>query len=437
MKNLEMIKTEMLEHHPQNPRKDIGDVTELADSIKAKGVLQNLTVVPNAEGEYYVVIGNRRLEAAKLAGVEELPCVVAEMTEKEQIETMLLENIQREDLTIKEQADGFQLMMDLGSTVNEMSERTGFSKSTIYHRLNIAKLDKDVVEQKTPQMTMQQLAALEQIKDISRRNDVLMRWGGNSNFAEYAKQEARRERTDERMEKLQQAVEKSGIPKTKANYYSWSYDIEILQEFNCGADTFEMPEEFAPGEFFFANDYGCLYIAKKKEKTVPEESPEEQERVRKIEETRNKQNQRRKIRESIAEKVKNLLRAHAWDEDCDIELSEADTRTLAINYLSKSDCLDDAEFLAQAENPPIQRAEEESEWEYRYRLEEEAERILEKKSLGTIFLAVIFGGDLLALENYQGYTGTDLPIIEIAKKIGLVLSEEEEALVNGTSELYV
>ena len=213
MKNLEMIKTEMLEHHPQNPRKDIGDVTELADSIKAKGVLQNLTVVPNAEGEYYVVIGNRRLEAAKLAGVEELPCVVAEMTEKEQIETMLLENIQREDLTIKEQADGFQLMMDLGSTVNEMSERTGFSKSTIYHRLNIAKLDKDVVEQKAPQMTMQQLAALEQIKDISRRNDVLMRWGGNSNFAEYAKQEARRERTDERMEKLQQAVEKSGIPK--------------------------------------------------------------------------------------------------------------------------------------------------------------------------------------------------------------------------------
>ena len=93
--------------------------------------------------------------------------------------------------------------------------------------------------------------------------------------------------------------------------------------------------------------------------------------------------------------------------------------------------------MAQAENPPIQRAEEESEWEYRYRLEEEAERILEKKSLGTIFLAVIFGGDLLALENYQGYTGTDLPIIEIAKKIGLVLSEEEEALVNGTSELYV
>jgi len=436
MKNLEMIKTEMLEHHPQNPRKDIGDVTELADSIKAKGVLQNLTVVPNDNGKYYVVIGNRRLEAAKLAGVEELPCVVAEMTEKEQIETMLLENIQREDLTIKEQADGFQLMMDLGSTVDEMSERTGFSKSTIYHRLNIAKLDKEVVEQKAPQMTMQQLAALEQIKDISRRNDVLMRWGGNSNFAEYAKQEARKERTDERMEKLQQAIEKSGIPKTKTDYYPWSHDIEILQRFNCEDDDFEMPDEFAPGEFFFTN-YSTLYIAKKKEKTAPEESPEERERIRKIEETRNKQVQRRKLRESIAEKIKSLLQAHAWDEDYDIELSEADTRTLAINYLSKQDFLDDAEFLARAENPPIQQSEDENEWQYRYRLGEEAKKILEKKSLGTIFLAVIFGDNLPDLEDYQGYTGTDLPIIEIAQKIGLVLSDEEEAIVDGTSELYV
>lgn len=102
------IPVEKLLHHPQNPRKEIGDITELADSVKAKGILQNLTVVP-AEGGYYVVIGNRRLEAAKKADLAELPCVVAEMTEKEQMETMLLENIQRVDLTVKEQAGGRQL----------------------------------------------------------------------------------------------------------------------------------------------------------------------------------------------------------------------------------------------------------------------------------------------------------------------------------------
>lgn len=84
--------------HPDNPRKDLGDLTELTDSIKAKGILQNLTVVPfwfkttgvgcdcpkeQAEMGYLVVIGNRRLEAAKAAGLNTLPCIIAKMTQAE------------------------------------------------------------------------------------------------------------------------------------------------------------------------------------------------------------------------------------------------------------------------------------------------------------------------------------------------------------------
>ena len=56
---------------------------------------------------------------------------------------MLLENIQREDLTIQEQAQGFQMMLDLGDTEDQIAEKTGFSKSTVRHRLNIAKLDQE------------------------------------------------------------------------------------------------------------------------------------------------------------------------------------------------------------------------------------------------------------------------------------------------------
>ena len=66
--------------HPENPRKDVGDVTELADSIKANGIMQNLTVVPHEEDGrhcYRVIIGHRRLAAAKAAGLEEVPCVVS------------------------------------------------------------------------------------------------------------------------------------------------------------------------------------------------------------------------------------------------------------------------------------------------------------------------------------------------------------------------
>ena len=93
MNEIVMIPIGMLEHHPENPRKDLGDLTELAASIKANGIMQNLTVVPGRtekiedgtqEKQFYlVVIGNRRLEAAKMAGLEALPCVISNMGYKE------------------------------------------------------------------------------------------------------------------------------------------------------------------------------------------------------------------------------------------------------------------------------------------------------------------------------------------------------------------
>ena len=83
--------------HSDNPRKDLGDLSELAASIKASGVLQNLTVVPdepdNPDTDYTIIIGHRRYAAAKIAGLTELPCIVVEMSEREQLQTMLVENI--------------------------------------------------------------------------------------------------------------------------------------------------------------------------------------------------------------------------------------------------------------------------------------------------------------------------------------------------------
>lgn len=129
MAEIKYIPVSKLWRHPDNPRKDLGDVTELAESIKVNGVLQNLTVVPligeitkKWDGESYrVIIGHRRLAAAKLAGLEELPCVVVEMSEREQLSTMLTENMQRSDLTVYEQAQGFQMMLDMGDTVEDIA----------------------------------------------------------------------------------------------------------------------------------------------------------------------------------------------------------------------------------------------------------------------------------------------------------------------------
>ena len=74
MNEIVMIPGAQLEHHPENPRKDLGDLEELTASIRANGVLQNLTVVADLKAaKYLVVIGNRRFEAAKAAVLIELP----------------------------------------------------------------------------------------------------------------------------------------------------------------------------------------------------------------------------------------------------------------------------------------------------------------------------------------------------------------------------
>lgn len=173
---MEYIEINKLEHHPKNPRKGFGDLSELADSIKANGVLQNLTVVINPEtGKgYWVVIGNRRLEAAKLAGLKELPCTISTMDEKTQQSTMLLENMQRSDLTPYEQAEGFQMCLDLGMTENDLKAQTGFSKKTIKHRLKMLELDQDKVKSATERGgTIQDYIDLEKIEDVKVKNELL------------------------------------------------------------------------------------------------------------------------------------------------------------------------------------------------------------------------------------------------------------------------
>ena len=126
-----MLETALIDPNPANPRRDVGDVGELADSIRAQGIRQNLLVVPAPEGRFTLVIGHRRLAAAKLAGLERVPAVVAELDEREQRELMLVENSQRTDLTVVEEADGYQGLLDLGSSVEEAARKTGRSVSFV------------------------------------------------------------------------------------------------------------------------------------------------------------------------------------------------------------------------------------------------------------------------------------------------------------------
>ena len=133
-----------IDPHPLNPRRELGDLSELAESIRAHGVKQPATVIPHPDepGRYMTVIGHRRIAASTLADRTSVRCLVdATMSLADQLEVMLVENLQRQDLTPFEEGAGYQGLLDLGVTKVDISTRTGRSRVTIDQRLRIAPID--------------------------------------------------------------------------------------------------------------------------------------------------------------------------------------------------------------------------------------------------------------------------------------------------------
>ncbi|MFR5399800.1 MAG: ParB/RepB/Spo0J family partition protein [Lachnospira sp.] len=283
-KEIVNIGLEHIHPHPDNPRKDLGDLTELAESIKKNGILQNLTVIPKEgePGEYIAIIGHRRSAAAKLAGVTEAPCRIVEgMTHKEQVSTMLEENMQRGDLTIWEQAQGFQMMLDLGDTAEQIADKTGFSKTTIRHRLNIAKLDQKELKKKTDehgafQLSLKDLYELEKIEDIKIRDRVLKEAHDSRDLVWRAKQAVIEETRQKNLKAFISLFEKAGIKPAskKAEEERWSEKWEVLKEWQL-----DKPAPEALGKLkgdnlqyvtYWGNTVAVIKPAKKKEKKLSE-----------------------------------------------------------------------------------------------------------------------------------------------------------------------
>lgn len=277
---LQMIAVDKLHPHPQNPRKVIGDVSELAESIKANGILQNLTVVPNNDNwdDFTVIIGHRRLAAAKQAGLTELPCAVVEMTEKEQLSTMLTENMQRTDLTVYEQAKGFQMLIDLGDSVAEVVEKTGFKESTVRRRLKLAELDEESFkDSQLRQPTLADYERLNQIKDIDVRNELLKSIGTN-NFDNLLYSAVKKQETDEEKEKIEKLCLEHGMIKAQkhdeipSNYeYTGFFALKDL-----------IGKDFADGRkryFYFAYGSNIYIYAEAFEKQEKNDAEEEKRRL--------------------------------------------------------------------------------------------------------------------------------------------------------------
>lgn len=280
-KTIIYIGTEHIHAHPQNPRKNLGDLSELSDSIKKNGVLQNLTVVPieGQPGEYYALIGNRRHEAAAQAGVKELPCRIVEgMTEREQLSTMLEENMQRDDLTVYEQAQGFQLMLDLGETEDSIAEKTGFAKQTIRHRLNIAKLNQSELLKKEKdesfQLTLRDLYELEKIKNLSTRNKILKEASTSRDLATRARGAYLDQTRDENAKKFKKVLQKLGIKDAPKEYDPWNGKWKTLGEYSLTEEIpkqINLPEDVPASEMFYHVGYRDVKIVMKAPKNEKRE----------------------------------------------------------------------------------------------------------------------------------------------------------------------
>jgi len=300
MSQLQYIQTSKIKGHPNNPRKDLGDLTELADSVRAQGILQNLTVVQQepgyctpcdlydggvgkcseghdennrppcskweGEGKYTVIIGHRRLAASKLAGLEEVPCVIVEMTQSEQVATMLLENMQRNDLTLWEQAQGFQMMLDLGETLNGISEKTGLSESTVRRRMKLLDLDGDKFKASIERgATLQDYVELDKIEDPDLRNQVLNKIG-TDNFRYELNRAISREKEARKIAVLIEKISEfatrvdCGEDYAAAGYrYSDSYHSAV------SPDDITRPDDADTVQYFFAvSSYGTVRILTKR-----------------------------------------------------------------------------------------------------------------------------------------------------------------------------
>ena len=282
MNTITMISVNLLEHHPQNPRLDLGDLTELTESIKKNGIMQNLTVVPDMENcKYLVVIGNRRMEAAKAAGLVEVPCVISDMDYRTQVATMLMENMQRQDLTVYEQAQGVQMMIDLGLTEGQISEMTGFSRTTVKRRAEMAKLDKETLKEKCAQLTIEDVDMLNKVKDLDKRNKLLKE-AGTSSFKWAVENEIREQKRKETYQQIRDILLQAGCVEksyrevenfwNKYEFLSYKDGID-LDKYEAGMNI--LPED--DRELFFYREYSSVkfWAEKRKAESADEEDDEE------------------------------------------------------------------------------------------------------------------------------------------------------------------
>ena len=437
MSQIEYIKIERLEPHPKNPRRDLGDLTELAESIRANGVMQNLTVIgktvsPDGEGDTYtIIIGHRRHAAAKLAGLSELPCMITSMDERQQLAAMLLENIQRADLTVYEQAQGFQMMLDLGETVKSISEQTGFSDTTVRKRVKLLELDKERFAQAGERgATLADYEELGKIKDIKTRNKVLEKIG-TENFAWALESALSEEKRAENKAVIIEALKKFAkkIKDKESSQYQYS------QYIGFNSYSFTPPKDAESANYFYTESAHNATLYREKEKQEkPKKTPEQIERERKVKELTGLFKRAYGLRLAFAQGLKITGKM--------AELVNKKAAEALFSRYSRFDAEAFRELFAIKE-----KFREHYEKKEGCETFEEALARIKEENAQTPALTLLFRGTYCHIEvpyatcfrtGFPGYTENNRlkAVYDFLGSLGYVMADEERALMDGTHELY-
>lgn len=210
------IEVSQLRSHKANVRSELGDLTELTDSIKSQGILQNIVVRPHQdiEGDYEVLMGHRRLAAAKEAGLLTVPCVVREdlSSETDAITVMLIENTQRAGITKSEEGAGYQQLIDLGMSINQVAKKVGRKHETVDSRLKLTGLS-DRAKQKVDsgKATLERAMKVAEFTDYPEIQESLENNIDSFNFDWEYKRALDQKHWDEWSEKARKKLESLGF----------------------------------------------------------------------------------------------------------------------------------------------------------------------------------------------------------------------------------
>ena len=141
-----LIDLDRIEPNPHQPRKDFGDLTEMVASVKEKGILEPI-LVRSFEGKFQIIAGERRYQAAKIAGLLHVPCIEVDVDAKGMLEISLIENLQRKDLSPFEEAAAIQRLCDqFRYTHEEIARKLGKSRTVITEALSLNRMPEEVQE---------------------------------------------------------------------------------------------------------------------------------------------------------------------------------------------------------------------------------------------------------------------------------------------------